>query len=106
MTKRLRKKENNISSHSGHSNSLSGDVRHLAVEVNQTMKTAICIFLAVATFSVYLQVKDHEFIDYDDKAFISQNSNIKSGLSKESVIWAFTTTLSGSWNQSPGSLTF
>ncbi|HIB44535.1 MAG TPA: tetratricopeptide repeat protein [Nitrospina sp.] len=97
MTKRLRKKENNISSHSGHSNSLSGDVRHLAVEVNQTMKTAICIFLAVATFSVYLQVKDHEFIDYDDKAFISQNSNIKSGLSKESVIWAFTTTLSGSW---------
>ena len=97
MTKRLQKKENNISSHSGHSNSLSGDVRHLAVEVNQTMKTAICIFLAVATFSVYLQVKDHEFIDYDDKAFISQNSNIKSGLSKESVIWAFTTTLSGSW---------
>ena len=97
MIKRLRKKENNISSHSGHSNSLSGDVRHLAVEVNQTMKIAICIFLAVATFSVYLQVKDHEFIDYDDKAFISQNSNIKSGLSKESVIWAFTTTLSGSW---------
>ena len=97
MTKRLRKKENNISSHSGHSNSLSGDVRHLAVEVNQTMKIAICIFLAVATFSVYLQVKDHEFIDYDDKAFISQNSNIKSGLSKESVVWAFTTTLSGSW---------
>jgi len=97
MTKRLRKKENNISSHSGHSNSLSGDVRHLAVEVNQTMKTAICIFLTVATFSVYLQVKDHEFIDYDDKAFISQNWNIKSGLSKESVIWAFTTFYGGNW---------
>ena len=97
MTKRLRKKENNISSHSGHSNSLSGDVRHLAVEVNQTMKTAICIFLAVATFSVYLQVKDHEFLDYDDKALISQNWNIKSGLSKESVVWAFTTTSNGSW---------
>jgi len=98
MTKRLRKKENNISSHSGHSNSLNGDVRHLAVEVNQTMKTAICIFLAVATFSVYLQVKDHEFIDYDDKALISQNWNIKSGLSKESVIWAFTTFATGNWS--------
>ena len=70
----------------------------LDTAVNNTRaKVLICIFLAVATFSVYLQVKDHEFIDYDDKAFISQNSNIKSGLSKESVIWAFTTTLSGSW---------
>ena len=73
MTKRLRKKENNISSHSGHSNSLSGNVRHLAVEVNQTMKTAICIFLAVATFFVYLQVKDHEFINFDDDLYITDN---------------------------------
>jgi len=61
MTKRLRKKENNISSHSGHSNSLNGDVRHLAVEVNQTMKTAICIFLMVSTFVVYSQIQEHEF---------------------------------------------
>ena len=37
------------------------------------MKIVICIFLVVATFSVYLQVKDHEFVDYDDKALISKN---------------------------------
>jgi len=52
---------------------------------NTRAKIVICIFLAVATFSVYLQVKDHEFIDYDDKALISQNWNIKSGLSEEAI---------------------
>jgi len=97
MTKRLRKKENNISSHSGHSNSLSGDVRHLAVEVNQTMKTAICIFLAVATFSVYLQVKDHEFINFDDNVLNTESSLVQAGLTNENIIRVFTTTHFGGW---------
>jgi len=97
MTKRLRKKENNISSHSGHSNSLSGDVRHLAVEVNQTMKTAICIFLAVATFSVYLQVKDHEFVNFDDNVLVTESSLVQAGLTNENIIRVFTTTHFGGW---------
>jgi len=97
MTKRLRKNENNISSHSGHSNSLSGDVRHLAVEVNQTMKTAICIFLAVATFSVYLQVKDHEFINFDDNVLVTESSLVQAGLTNENIIRVFTTTHFGGW---------
>ena len=97
MTKRLRKKENNISSHSGHSNSLNGDVRHLAVEVNQTMKTAICIFLAVATFSVYLQVKDHEFINLDDDILVTESSLVQAGLTNENIIRVFTTTHFGGW---------
>jgi len=97
MTKRLRKKENNISSHSGHSNSLSGDVRHLAVEVNQTMKTAICIFLAVATFFVYLQVKDHEFINLDDDILVTESSLVQAGLTNENIIRVFTTTHFGGW---------
>jgi len=97
MTKRLRKKENNISSHSGHSNSLNGDVRHLAVEVNQTMKTAICIFLAVATFFVYLQVKDHEFINFDDNVLVTESSLVQAGLTNENIIRVFTTTHFGGW---------
>jgi len=97
MTKRLRKKENNISSHSGHSNSLNGDVRHLAVEVNQTMKTAICIFLIVATFCVYSQVQDHEFINFDEDILVTESSLVQAGLTNENIIRVFTTTHVGGW---------
>ena len=98
MTKDLPKKESNISSHGDYSNFLNGVTRRPIVKVNQTMKMVIFIFLVVATFTVYLQVKNHEFIDYDTKALISQNFNIQSGLSKESIAWSFTINKAhGSW---------
>jgi len=60
-------------------------------EANKTLKVAICIFLMVATFGIYSQVQDHEFINYDDYQYIKDNWKIKSGLSSESISWAFTT---------------
>ena len=92
MTKEPPKEEKKIYNHRGYSNPLDEVARSFAEKTNKTMKTSISIFLVVATFFVCLQVQDHEFIDYDDKALISQNWNIKSGKSKESVVWAFTTT--------------
>ena len=60
-------------------------------EANKTMKIAICIFLMVATFCIYSQVQDHEFINYDDDKYVTQNLNVQAGLTSESVSWAFTT---------------
>ena len=91
-------KENSISSYCDYSNTLNENTRRPVMEVNQTIKRAIFIFLVFATFTVYLQVKSHEFINYDTKALISQNFNIQTGLSKESVIWSFSINKShGSW---------
>ena len=58
---------------------------------NKTLKVTICIFIMVATFCIYSQVQDHEFIDYDDYQYIKDNWNIQSGLTSESISWAFTT---------------
>ena len=55
------------------------------------MKISICIFLMVATFCIYSQVQDHEFINFDDDKYVTQNLNVKAGLTSESVSWAFTT---------------
>ena len=52
-------------------------------------KVAICIFLMVATFCIYSQVQDHEFINYDDDSYITDNLNVQAGLTSESVKWAF-----------------
>ena len=60
-------------------------------------KVLICIFLMVATFCIYSQVQDHEFINYDDYQYIKDNWKIKSGLSSESISWAFTTFYGSNW---------
>jgi Flp pilus assembly protein TadD len=64
---------------------------------NKTLKVAICIFLMVATFCIYSQVQNHEFVSYDDQIY-TQNLNVKAGLTSESVKWAFTTTYSEDWS--------
>ena len=66
-------------------------------EANKTLKVAICIFLIVATFCVYSQVQDHEFINYDDDLYITNNLNVQAGLTLENVKWAFTTFATGNW---------
>ena len=63
--KRKRSKKN-TSDRSGHSNSLNKVVRPLTAETNKIVKIIICIFLVVATFAIYSQVQDHEFLNYDD----------------------------------------
>jgi len=66
-------------------------------KANKTLKFIICIFLMVATFCIYSQVQDHEFINYDDYQYIKDNWNIKSGFSSESISWAFTTFYAYNW---------
>jgi len=45
----------------------------------------------VATFCIYSQVQDHEFINYDDNIYVTENLNVQAGLTSESVEWVFTT---------------
>ena len=61
-------------------------------------KVSICIFLMVATFCIYSQVQDHEFINFDDDLYITDNLNVKAGLTSESVKWAFTTSHPPYWH--------
>ena len=97
MTKRSRKKGKNISNQSGHSNSLNKVVRPLTAETNKTVKIIICVFLVVATFAIYSQVQDHEFINYDDNQYVTDNLKVQAGLTRESVSWAFTTSHHATW---------
>jgi len=52
----------------------------------------------VATFCIYSQVQDHEFINFDDTLYITNNLNVQAGLTSESVKWAFTTMDTGDWS--------
>jgi len=64
---------------------------------NKTLKVAICIFLMVATFCIYSQIQDHEFINYDDNILVTKSSLVQAGLTNENIIRVFTTTHFGGW---------
>ncbi len=49
----------------------------------------VCILLVLAIGSVYLQVRDHQFVSFDDGDYVTQNGHVLSGLNTESVKWAF-----------------
>ena len=66
-------------------------------EANKTLKVAICIFLMVATFCIYSQVQDHEFINFDDNVYVTESSLVQAGLTNENIIRVFTTTHFGGW---------
>jgi tetratricopeptide (TPR) repeat protein len=58
---------------------------------------AVALALAVATLLVYLPVFQNELVNYDDDYYISQNPNVRLGLSPEGLSWAFTTSYGANW---------
>jgi len=52
-------------------------------------KVWIYLFLIVATLVVYWQVRNHDFVNYDDYEFITDNLLVQSGLTLESIKSAF-----------------
>ncbi|MGA2093176.1 MAG: tetratricopeptide repeat protein [Sedimentisphaerales bacterium] len=50
----------------------------------------ICLVLAAATLVAYEPIRHNGFVDYDDDVYITENSNVQSGITQQSVKWAFT----------------
>ena len=58
----------------------------------------VCVFLAGATFGVYRQVLDNDFVNYDDPVYVTENKHLKKGLTWEGVAWAFTSERADNWH--------
>ena len=54
--------------------------------------------ILLATFGVYWQVGDHEFISYDDQKYVTENSHVQSGLTLAGLKWAFTKGHAANWH--------
>jgi protein O-mannosyl-transferase len=62
------------------------------------MKIFLCLLLAVATFVVFARVRGHDFVNYDDGTYVTRNPEVRAGLTRRSVAWAFTATEAGNWH--------
>jgi tetratricopeptide (TPR) repeat protein len=54
--------------------------------------------LVIATLIAYEPIRNDEFVGYDDPAYITANPSVTSGITTQSVIWAFTKSRSGNWH--------
>ena len=59
---------------------------------------AICAALVIATFAAFGGLLSSGFTNYDDRTYITENTHVQKGLSRESIAWAFTTTCAANWH--------
>ena len=52
-------------------------------------KIILCIALCILTIAAYRPVKNYPFINFDDNLYVFNNNHVKSGLSIQNILWAF-----------------
>ena len=57
-----------------------------------------CLVLAAATLGIYAPVVAHPFINYDDRDYVTENQHVQAGFSRETMVWAFTSTDQANWH--------
>jgi tetratricopeptide (TPR) repeat protein len=54
--------------------------------------------LTIGTLAVFSSVRHHDFINYDDNLYVTENEHVLAGLTWQGVIWAFTATHAWNWH--------
>ena len=58
----------------------------------------MCLFLVLTVLAVYWPVRNHDFINYDDDLYVTNNPQVQAGLTIDSITWAFTSTHASNWH--------
>src|SRR5882672_3417424 len=56
------------------------------------------LLLVVATVAVYARVATFDFINFDDPGYVKDNAQVLDGLTRDGIVWAFTTTRQANWH--------
>jgi len=58
----------------------------------------ICLILVIAILAVYWQVGNHAFVNFDDDKYVTENPNVRTGITLKNVKWVFTSTHAANWH--------
>jgi tetratricopeptide (TPR) repeat protein len=58
----------------------------------------ISLVLIIVILAVFWQVRNHEFITFDDDQYVTNNPHVKSGLTLSGTIWALVAMHSNNWH--------
>jgi hypothetical protein len=62
------------------------------------IELGLCLILAVITFSMYVQILDFDFVNYDDNDYVYDNPHVQKGVTLHAITWAFTTGHASNWH--------
>ncbi|UCD86864.1 MAG: tetratricopeptide repeat protein [Desulfobacterales bacterium] len=69
---------------------------HKALHIRRDL--LVCLIVMVTTLAAYWDVRNHDFLHYDDSLYVTENSHVRAGLTWAGIIWAFTTTHASNWH--------
>lgn len=58
----------------------------------------LCILLAALTLAVYFRATLNPFVNFDDPSYVVENPHVQQGLTRATVIWAFTNRYEMNWH--------
>lgn len=58
----------------------------------------ISLLLILVTATIFCQVTEFDFINYDDTEYVSNNPKVQAGITLHSIIWAFTSGHASNWH--------
>jgi tetratricopeptide (TPR) repeat protein len=65
---------------------------------NKTLLLIIHLALALVITAVFFQLLRCDFVTFDDAHYVSENPYVKTGLTRDNIIWAFTPGKFGYWH--------
>jgi tetratricopeptide (TPR) repeat protein len=54
--------------------------------------------LIIVILAVYIQTCNHQFLNFDDDSYVTNNPHVASGLTGKNIIWAFTSVDEANWH--------
>jgi protein O-mannosyl-transferase len=70
----------------------------LKFDINNIKLMSVATLLVVLTLITYWQVKNYDFINYDDDKYITENQHVNTGLKLDNIKWAFQSTYASNWH--------
>jgi len=58
----------------------------------------VCLLFVIGILAIYWQVGNNDFINFDDKVYVTENQYVQAGLDVEGLKWAFTTMHGSNWH--------
>jgi tetratricopeptide (TPR) repeat protein len=68
------------------------------VTTSRQKKIIIILGLVLLVLAAYWQVKNFEFVNYDDQIYVTQNFQTQSGITRESIAYTFTDLRTSNWH--------
>jgi hypothetical protein len=64
----------------------------------RTQRLVFCLLLVLSTVALYNPVTRAPFLNLDDGIYVTDNPQVRAGLSWKTVVWAFRSTAATNWH--------